>query len=972
MSTTKERLVRNVPIARVPKPGKPRWRTSLLDRVFGNDFFIAYARADGTLYAQRLKQALEQRGFRCFIDQDGFHAGDPLPAATARALKQSTHLLVVCTDGAFSSPHVLREVTGFTSRHGKIIPINIGNALARAPESELARKFLGDEIIWINDTPEALASGPSAEGIQGITLSFKGTRQETKRLRVFALLALVFAILSAFTGLAARSASRQASRAESAEAVKRVNRLTVEGRSQIESDPFAAATSLDSAVAVAVANGRAVFPATEVAARQWMSRRLRYVLRGHQNNVMGLAWSEYASGRFLATSGYDGVVRLWNTDTWLPTRDLTAGFPVTELRFSPEALVGDSFYLAAGGEKGQVLVWRLPEGQVQLSTAGTDSLGAGVRGLAWGSGSLFVLNSVHGVRRYPVYGYSRITTLRGPVSWACEHGGAPTMTASGYGSQIAFQCGSDTDRYSTRVVDPFDELPARARTMHGLEEMAQTRGVASDWTTLLRPNPSAQRREDRYDRLQTLVTASLFGVLYRQMEDGSSISIPTYQPNIRDISVQKRHVAVGGRDGMITFVDIGIGDEGEVPFPLIQTGRDLYKLAWHPDEPLLATTSVREQVVRVFSPDLQPYLPLDGFGGAIGEPLLVHDPSSQRMAVFSRVFEDVDVVATDSAATAEDADLGEWPLCSEFSGDEPPQTSAAAWSPDGRFIAAGSNRGTVTVWPITDRCAGPIRSPATGNRIFSLSWRPSGHELYVGTQSGRVFRWSFRDPAQPRWEPIAELQGMRSLTWAHRSDQAIAVSGDGRRAYLWDPANRRLEPLQLRPASGSSNAPAASRPDVNVFRVAWQPGDRQVALVDFRGGVSLYSVETQRIVWTRESANAPIFSLDWQPAGEYLALGRYDGTVLVISAEDGAAHADFRTPFPALSGVVWSRSRDEVFATGSQGGDDVIRIPFPRFESVRAELRKHIEWGRSIRPVGPPASASLGSPAPARSRPGAR
>ena len=44
---------------------------SLIDRLFGYDFFLSYAHSDGQNYVLALKKELEARGFRVCVDLSG-------------------------------------------------------------------------------------------------------------------------------------------------------------------------------------------------------------------------------------------------------------------------------------------------------------------------------------------------------------------------------------------------------------------------------------------------------------------------------------------------------------------------------------------------------------------------------------------------------------------------------------------------------------------------------------------------------------------------------------------------------------------------------------------------------------------------------------------------------------------------------------------------------------------------------------
>ncbi len=76
-----------------------------------------------------------------------------------------------------------------------------------------------------------------------------------------------------------------------------------------------------------------------------------YSLRGHAGNVTGVAFNP--EGTRLATSGFDGTVRLWDMATGEQQLTLTGhALPVTGVDFSP-----DGRYLAAAGSDGTVRVY---------------------------------------------------------------------------------------------------------------------------------------------------------------------------------------------------------------------------------------------------------------------------------------------------------------------------------------------------------------------------------------------------------------------------------------------------------------------------------------------------------------------------------------------------------------------------------------------------------------------------------------
>jgi WD40 repeat protein len=76
-------------------------------------------------------------------------------------------------------------------------------------------------------------------------------------------------------------------------------------------------------------------------------------LQGHNGNVFGTAFS--TNGTLLASSGDDGMVRLWDIETGRELRSLRHGGEGLAVAFSP-----DGTLLASGSYDHQVYVWGIP------------------------------------------------------------------------------------------------------------------------------------------------------------------------------------------------------------------------------------------------------------------------------------------------------------------------------------------------------------------------------------------------------------------------------------------------------------------------------------------------------------------------------------------------------------------------------------------------------------------------------------
>jgi WD40 repeat protein len=174
--------------------GLPRL-SNLVDLVFGYDYFVSYAHADGKTYPSRLAEALSQK-YNVFLDEWQHRLGDDLNQATRRRVRMASHLIVVFGPKTSMSNWVYEEVKIAHEAGQQIVVIDLDGAYENVDPGNKFRVLLENRIRRSETIVDG--SAPSPNLLQTLERDFKGERQDRRRLRFFrGAFAIVFALLIA-------------------------------------------------------------------------------------------------------------------------------------------------------------------------------------------------------------------------------------------------------------------------------------------------------------------------------------------------------------------------------------------------------------------------------------------------------------------------------------------------------------------------------------------------------------------------------------------------------------------------------------------------------------------------------------------------------------------------------------------------------------------------------------------------------
>lgn len=152
------------------------------------------------------------------------------------------------------------------------------------------------------------------------------------------------------------------------------------------------------------------------------------------------------------------------------------------------------------------------------------------------------------------------------------------------------------------------------------------------------------------------------------------------------------------------------------------------------------------------------------------------------------------------------------------------------WSPNARYVAAGTQEATVNFWKLPYRPGEELNMSGYATKIKELAWDPTSRYLATGG-SEVVIVWdvSGKGPAGtvPR-QLRAHTRKITLLAWQRRGGRLVSGDADGN-VVVWEPGKTSVSICESKLTGGVSTA-------------AWSPDERVAAIGSADGNVVAWTV----------------------------------------------------------------------------------------------------------------------------------
>ena len=231
------------------------------------------------------------------------------------------------------------------------------------------------------------------------------------------------------------------------------------------------------------------------------------------------------------------------------------------------------------------------------------------------------------------------------------------------------------------------------------------------------------------------------------------------------------------------------------------------------------------------------------------------------------------------------------------------------WSPDGQYLAAKFDNGTIFIWEPEKGTQVQVLSV---EKIIGLAWSLDGNSLVTLSQYESLAVWDIKTGQQSR-SLHEHTSWVMQLAWSPDGSLLAQGAEDGE-IILWESRSGK----QLRSFHDAAGW---------VNNLAWSPDGKEIAESGGKNAIKIWDVQTGQQVRTWSIQSLTVADLAWSPDGSILASISYEGTTTLWDASTGEQLRSLPTNYGSTN-LTWSPQGDRLSTS----------YPYPSFEGEQVTL----------------------------------